>query len=120
MLRKILIVGAGQSGLQLAHGLAQAGYQVRLMAARTADEIRDGRVMSTQAMFDAALQHERDLGINFWEDEAPHFDGIGFSLAGPHRSLALDWTGHLDAYAQSVDQRVKMSGWMEAFEQRGG
>ncbi|HEX3749238.1 MAG TPA: FAD-binding oxidoreductase, partial [Streptosporangiaceae bacterium] len=120
MSRKILIVGAGQSGLQLAHGLLQQGYQVTLMSARTAGEIRAGRVMSTQAMFDAALQHERDLGINFWEDEAPHFDGIGFSLAGPDGNLALDWAGHLDAYAQSVDQRVKMSGWMEAFEQRGG
>jgi hypothetical protein len=118
--RKILIVGAGQSGLQLAHGLLQNGYEVTLMSARTADEIRDGRVMSTQAMFDAALQHERDLGINFWEEEAPHFDGLGFSLAGPDGSLALDWAGRLDAYAQSVDQRVKMSGWMEAFEQRGG
>jgi hypothetical protein len=118
--RKILIVGAGQSGLQLAHGLLQNGYQVTLMSARTADEIRHGRVMSTQAMFDAALQHERDLGINFWEAEGPHFDGIGFSLAGPDGSLALDWAGRLDTYAQSVDQRVKMSGWMEVFEQRGG
>jgi hypothetical protein len=118
--RKILIVGAGQSGLQLAHGLLQHGYEVTLMSARTADEIRDGRVMSTQAMFDTALQHERDLGLNFWEEEAPHFDGIGFSLAGPDGSPALDWAGRLDAYAQSIDQRVKMSGWMEAFEQRGG
>jgi hypothetical protein len=117
---KILIVGAGQSGLQLAHGLLQHGYDVTLMSARTAGEIRAGRVTSTQAMFGAALQHERDLGLNFWEDEAPHFDGIGFSLAGPDGALALDWTGHLDAYAQSVDQRVKMSGWMEALEQRGG
>ncbi len=85
MTRKILIVGAGQSGLQLAHGLLQNGYDVTLMSARTAREIRAGRVMSTQAMFDAALQHERDLGLSFWEDEAPHFDGIGFSLAGPGR-----------------------------------
>ena len=120
MPRKILIVGAGQSGLQLAHGLLQHGYQVTLMSARTADEIRGGRVMSTQAMFDAALQHERDLGLSFWEDEGPHFGGIGFSLAGPDGSLALDWAGHLNAYAQSVDQRVKMSGWLEALEQRGG
>jgi hypothetical protein len=118
--RKILIVGAGQSGLQLAHGLLQNGYDVTLMSARTAREIRAGRVMSTQAMFDAALQYERDLGLNFWEDEAPHFDGIGFSLAGPDGSLALDWAGRLDAYAQSIDQRVKMSGWLEALEQRGG
>ena len=120
MTARILIVGAGQSGLQLAHGLLQHGYDVTLMSARTAGEIRAGRVMSTQAMFDAALQHERDLGLNFWEDEAPHFNGIGFSLAGPDGGLALDWAGHLRAYAQSVDQRVKMSGWLEALEQRGG
>ena len=120
MTAKILIVGAGQSGLQLAHGLLQNGYDVTVMSARTPREIRAGRVMSTQAMFDAALQHERDLGLNFWEDEAPHFDGIGFSLAGPDGGLALDWAGRLDAYAQSIDQRVKMSGWMEALEQRGG
>ncbi|HYZ52884.1 MAG TPA: styrene monooxygenase/indole monooxygenase family protein [Streptosporangiaceae bacterium] len=120
MARKILIVGAGQSGLQLAHGLLQHGYEVTLISARTAEEIRGGRVMSTQAMFDAALQHERDLGINFWEDETPPFEGIGFSLAGPDGGRAINWAGRLNAYAQSVDQRVKMSGWMEAFENRGG
>ncbi len=120
MARKILIIGAGQSGLQLAHGLLQSGYEVTLMSARTAGEIRAGRVMSTQAMFDAALQHERDLGINFWEDETPAFQGISVSLAGPDGQRAINWTGRLDAYAQSVDQRVKMPGWMEAFEQRGG
>lgn len=120
MARKILIVGAGQSGLQLAHGLHQRGYEVTLMSARTAEEIRAGRVMSTQAMFDAALQHERDLGLNFWERETPPFEGIGFSLAGPDGGRAIDWAGRLNAYAQSVDQRVKMSGWMEAFENHGG
>src|SRR6201994_1817764 len=114
MSRKILIVGAGQSGLQLAHGLLHSGYQVTLMSARTADEIRAGRVMSTQAMFDAALQHERDLGLNFWEDEAPHFDGIGFSLAGPDGGLALDWAGRLEGYAQAIVQRGKKDRWVGA------
>jgi 2-polyprenyl-6-methoxyphenol hydroxylase-like FAD-dependent oxidoreductase len=118
--RKILIVGAGQSGLQLAHGLLQDGYEVTLMSARTAQEIRAGRVMSTQAMFDAALQHERELGLNFWEDQAPSFEGIAVSLAGPDGGRAIQFVGRLDAYAQSVDQRVKMPGWMEALEQRGG
>jgi hypothetical protein len=120
MSRKILIVGAGQSGLQLAHGLLQQGYAVTLMSARTAQEIRAGRVMSTQAMFAAALQHERDLGLSYWEDEAPSLEGIGFSLAGPDGERAIDWAGRLNAPAQSVDQRLKMSGWMEAFEARGG
>ncbi|MFD6751484.1 NAD-binding protein, partial [Streptomyces anthocyanicus] len=46
-MRKILVVGAGQSGLQLALGLQSQGYEVTLMSNRTADEIRTGRVMST-------------------------------------------------------------------------
>ncbi|MFF3315593.1 styrene monooxygenase/indole monooxygenase family protein [Streptomyces sp. NPDC003035] len=119
-MRKILIVGAGQSGLQLALGLQSQGYEVTLMSNRTADEIRSGRVMSTQCMFDTALQHERDLGINFWESQAPRIEGLGVSVAAPDSSRVIDWVGKLDGYAQSVDQRVKMAGWMETFAQRGG
>ncbi|WP_406113643.1 styrene monooxygenase/indole monooxygenase family protein [Streptomyces sp. NBC_01014] len=119
-MRKILIVGAGQSGLQLALGLQSQGYEVTLMSNRTADEIRSGRVMSTQCMFHTALQHERDLQLNFWESQAPKIEGLGVSVAAPDSSRAIDWVGKLDGYAQSVDQRVKMAGWMETFAQRGG
>ncbi|MFF7201419.1 styrene monooxygenase/indole monooxygenase family protein [Streptomyces sp. NPDC008141] len=119
-MRKILIVGAGQSGLQLALGLQSQGYEVTLMSNRTADEIRSGRVMSTQCMFHTALQHERDLGINFWESQAPRIEGLGVSVAGPESQRVIDWVGKLDGIAQSVDQRLKMAGWMETFAQRGG
>lgn len=119
-MRKILVVGSGQSGLQLALGLQHHGYEVTLMSNRTADEIRSGRVMSTQCMFHTALQHERDLQLNFWESQAPRIEGLGISVAAPDSSRAVDWVGMLDGYAQSVDQRVKMAGWMETFAQRGG
>ncbi|MEU7401533.1 styrene monooxygenase/indole monooxygenase family protein [Streptomyces sp. NPDC044948] len=125
-MRKILVVGAGQSGLQLALGLQSHGYEVTLMSNRTADEIRTGRVMSTQCMFHTALQHERDLQLNFWESQAPKIEGLGLSVAAPgsHDSgpsqRAINWLGRLDGHAQSVDQRVKMAGWMETFAQRGG
>ncbi|MBW1603063.1 FAD-binding oxidoreductase [Streptomyces sp. JJ66] len=119
-MRKILIVGAGQSGLQLALGLQAEGYDVTVMSNRTADEIRGGRVMSTQCMFDQALQHERDIQANFWESQAPRIEGLGVSVAAPDGSRAVDWLGTLDGYAQSVDQRLKMAGWLETFAQRGG
>ncbi|MFD5747246.1 styrene monooxygenase/indole monooxygenase family protein [Streptomyces sp. NPDC127033] len=119
-MRKILIVGAGQSGLQLALGLQSRGYEVTLMSNRTPDEIRAGRVMSTQCMFGTALQHERDLQLNFWEAQAPRIEGLGVSVAAPDSARAVDWLGRLNGYAQSVDQRVKMAGWLETFAHRGG
>ncbi len=119
-MRKILIVGAGQAGLQLALGLQSQGYDVTVMSNRTADEVRSGRVMSTQCMFTTALGHERELGINFWEDQAPRIEGLGVSVSAPDASRPIDWVGRLRGYAQSVDQRLKMAGWMEAFAERGG
>ncbi|MFF7634838.1 styrene monooxygenase/indole monooxygenase family protein [Kitasatospora sp. NPDC008050] len=119
-MRKILIVGAGQAGLQLALGLQSHGYDVTVMTNRTAAEVRDGRVLSTQCMFSTSLGHERELGINFWEDAAPKVEGLGVSVSGPESARVIDWVGRLDGYGQSVDQRIKMSGWLETFAQRGG
>jgi hypothetical protein len=76
--------------------------------------------MSTQCMFDMALQHERDQKLNLWEEESIAVEGLGVSIAAPDGGRALDWLGGLDNYAQSVDQRVKMPGWLELFEEHGG
>ncbi|OLT43107.1 oxygenase [Saccharomonospora sp. CUA-673] len=119
-MRKILVVGAGQSGLQLALSLQHHGYDVTVMSARTSEEIRGGRVMSTQCMFADALQTEREVGLNLWEAECVTVDGLGVSVAGEDSSRVMNWAGWLDAYGQSVDQRVKMAGWLELFEERGG
>ncbi|MBV8562647.1 MAG: FAD-binding oxidoreductase, partial [Actinobacteria bacterium] len=119
---KILIVGGGQGGLQLALGLLQDGHDVTVVSNRTPDDIRTGRVMSSQCMFDAALQTERDLGLNEWEGECPPIEGISLAVPAPDGSgnKAIDWASRLDRYAQSVDQRVKMPGWMGRFEREGG
>jgi 2-polyprenyl-6-methoxyphenol hydroxylase-like FAD-dependent oxidoreductase len=121
-MRKILIVGGGQAGLQLALGLVQSGYEVTVVSNRSPDEIRDGRVMSSQCMFGAALQHERDLGLDFWESECPPIDGISFAVPAPDGSggKAIEFSSRLDRYAQSVDQRVKMPRWFDELESRGG
>ncbi|MFK3983639.1 styrene monooxygenase/indole monooxygenase family protein [Micromonospora sp. NPDC050397] len=119
-MRKILIIGAGQSGLQLGLSLLAEGYQVTLMSARTPEEIRGGWVMSTQAMFHQALQTERAYGLNFWDGEAPAIAGLHVSLSAPPGQRALSVIAPLDDPGQSTDQRVKMAAWLELFEERGG
>jgi 2-polyprenyl-6-methoxyphenol hydroxylase-like FAD-dependent oxidoreductase len=116
---KFLIVGGGQAGLQLAFGLVQDGHAVTVASNRTRDEILDGQVMSSQCMFDAALQHERDLGINFWEDECPDVEGISLAVPAPTGGKMIDWAARLERPAQSVDQRLKMPAWMGELENRG-
>lgn len=120
-MRRIAIVGAGQSGLQLALGLLETGYDVTVLTNRTADQIRQGKVMSSQCMFHTALQTERDLGLNFWEEQCPAVEGIGFNLVDlENGGKVFQWSARLERYAQSVDQRVKMPFWMEEFQRRGG
>jgi hypothetical protein len=118
---KILIVGAGQAGLQLAFGLVQDGHDVTVVSNRTAEDVRSGRVMSSQCMFDAALEHERELGVNYWDEECPPVEGISLAVPAPDGGgKAIDWASRLERPAQSVDQRLKMPVWMERFEEQGG
>ncbi|MGW1676177.1 styrene monooxygenase/indole monooxygenase family protein [Saccharopolyspora sp. NPDC002376] len=119
-MRKVLIVGAGQAGLQLSLGLQARQYEVTLISGRTPEQIRGGRVMSTQAMFGTALANERARGLNFWDDEAPQITGLRKTVAKPGEGCLLDWRGEFSRPGQSVDQRVKMARWLDLFAERGG
>ncbi|AZQ53698.1 styrene monooxygenase/indole monooxygenase family protein [Burkholderia cenocepacia] len=120
-MRRIAIVGAGQSGLQLAFALLDQGHHVTLATNRDAGQIRSGKVMSSQCMFHTSLQIERDLGLNTWEEACPSVEGIGIAVPHPdgHGRKAIDWSSRLTRYAQSVDQRVKMADWLDGVRRRG-
>ena len=116
-----LIVGAGQSGLQLGIGLLDDGHDVTVVSNRTPEDIRNGRLTSGQCMFGKALATERALGIDLWEQECPQAEGMAIAVANPAGGSPLvDWAARLDQAAMSVDQRVKMPAWMELLEQRAG
>src|SRR5437667_6865222 len=111
-MKRIAIIGAGQSGLQLGLGLLSAGYQVTLYSDRSGDEIQHGHVMSSQCMFDSALETERDLGLNYWEEECPKVEGISFAVPNPIGGKIIDW---LHAWTTSPNQWTRGSrypaGW---------
>ncbi|WP_431121639.1 styrene monooxygenase/indole monooxygenase family protein [Variovorax paradoxus] len=121
-MKRIAIVGAGQSGLQLGLGLLAAGYEVTMFSNRTGEDIRHGKVMSSQCMFHTSLQIERDLGLDLWAQDCPTVDGIGLAVPHPEQkgAKAIDWTARLNSSAQSVDQRVKIPAWMDLFQKKGG
>lgn len=119
-MKRIAIVGAGQSGTQLGLGLLSQGFEVTLYTERSPDEIHEGRVTSSQCMFDSALETERDLELNFWEEECPKVEGVGFAVPDGLGGKVIDWSARLDHYAQSVDQRIKISRWLSEFAKRGG
>ena len=119
-MRRIGIVGAGQSGLQLGIGLRKAGYEVILVSNQRGEQIRAGRVTSSQCMFDTALGHERELGINLWDRTCPGIDAVEFNVASPQQTKAVAWNARLDAPAMSVDQRVKMPAWLDELARLGG
>lgn len=122
MSRRIAIVGAGQSGLPLAISLLRRGHQVTLLSNRSAEQIRQGPVMSSQCMFASAVGIERAHDLDLWTGRCPPVEGIGLSVphpASPGQKL-IDFAARLEQPAFSVDQRLKMPVWMERFEQEGG
>jgi hypothetical protein len=120
-MRRIAIVGSGQGGLQLGIGLLVHGYQVTLFSDRTADQwLNHSRPNGTAFLFDRALQYERDLGLNFWEEEAPSGEGIHLNFLPEVGHILLTIYGRLDTPGQAIDQRLKCSRWLEEFAKRGG
>ncbi|GAA4618131.1 styrene monooxygenase/indole monooxygenase family protein [Saccharopolyspora hordei] len=119
-MRKVLVVGAGQAGLQLALGLQARQYEVTVVSARTPEQVRGGRVMSTQALFGTAVATERAHGLALWDAEAPPITGLRKTIAEPGEGRLLDWWAEFSRPGQSVDQRVKLARWLELFAERGG
>jgi len=79
-------------------------------------------VTSSQIMFDRAMQTERDLGIDFWQDTTPQVNALAIALGHPElRSTRIaDWSSKFAKPAQSVDQRVKAAYWLDLFVSGGG
>jgi hypothetical protein len=77
--------------------------------------------MSTQGLFGAALAYERDLNLNFFENQCPRNTQVTFCLREKERSRkAINWVGTTKLPFQAIDQRLKFSQWLDEFQRLGG
>lgn len=118
-MRKIAIVGAGESGAQLALELQRLEHEVTLFSDRSAAEIRSGTITSSQCVFSSALRVQLPLDIPGADSESIGITGMTFNIK-PDDGEAISWHGSLENPAMSVDQRVKCAHWIEQFITRGG
>ncbi|ASU85384.1 hypothetical protein CDO52_23600 [Nocardiopsis gilva YIM 90087] len=119
-MRRILIVGAGQSGLHLAHTLLDHGYETTVVTAQSSTEIRNSRPSATQLTMPRVLEMERAARLDRWQEQAPRYTGARVSLR-PQDQPPIDFGGTFTSgYGVSVDRRMKMADWLEHFEDRGG
>lgn len=119
-MRKIAIIGAGQAGLHLGIGLVDAGYKVTLFSDRTPEAILHSKPMGTPVLFSDALQHERNLGLNFWDDKSSNCVRFCNDVCDPQGNTVLALSANLQQPWQGVDQRLKFSTWTSEFVNRGG
>ena len=120
-MRKIAIVGSGITGLVAAHGLRRAGLEVDLYSDRTAAQwLHESRPTGTAARFELALSYERELGLNFWDGQAPGGEGVYLTFCPKVGNRLIKLVGRFHSPFQAVDVRLQSARWMEELERRGG
>ncbi len=112
--RKIAIIGAGIAGLTLAYALHKDGrFDLKIIVSKDAEDIRNGRILSTQAHFEALLQTESRFGI-------PDYGAVNevrkIELLVNGQKL---FKGNLKCRAVSQDQRVYLSALMDGLSSLG-
>jgi hypothetical protein len=111
MKRRICIVGTGTAGLHLAYALKNE-FDVTVISHRTAEQIRNGRIQSTQVHFGSTLERERRFSMPKWSEHT-RIESIHMTI-GQQKLFA----GMLDEPALSVDQRFYFSHCLEELKER--
>ncbi|NOU71297.1 styrene monooxygenase [Paenibacillus sp. LMG 31458] len=112
MKKRIGIIGSGAAGLQLAYSLKN-DFDVTLHHFEEQDEVRRGRIRSTQVHFRTTLDRENRFQM-LEMDKAPSIKSVHFNMG--QQKL---FVGRLRGEATSVDQRMAFSKAMDDLTQQG-
>jgi len=115
---EVAVVGAGVGGLHLSLLLQQRQVPVTLYAERPPDEMRQSpRLVNTAGHWVPTRERERELGVNYWDDEFPRVATLNVTVGG---GLPLQFSADLGKGPIAVDYRVVMPRLLEDFVERGG
>ncbi|MFE4123155.1 styrene monooxygenase/indole monooxygenase family protein [Priestia sp. YIM B13486] len=100
--KRICIIGSGVSGLHLAYALRN-DFDITVIERQSPDQIRRGRIMSTQVHFGPTRNRETRFNVLKW-GEQPLIESIHITIG--NQKL---FVGKLKEPASSVDQRLYYS-----------
>lgn len=111
------IIGAGVAGLHLGLHLLQQDLDVTIITNRTAEQVRDGKIMNSVAHMSATIDIERTLGIADWPGtDAEYSYHYHYNGWGEDRRFE----GTFAEPARILDYRIYLPHLMSEFVQRGG
>lgn len=120
-MRKIAIIGSGQSALLVAHGLLRAGNAVALYSDRTPESwLADARPTGTAVRFARSLAYERALGLGDLQAEAPPMDGLKVTICSHPAKPFLTLLGCFQDPPLAIDVRLQSATWLHKFASLGG
>ncbi|MEQ1564634.1 MAG: styrene monooxygenase/indole monooxygenase family protein [Myxococcota bacterium] len=115
------VIGSGQAGLVLAHGLLAEGHAVDLYSDRTAQGwLEDGRPTGTAVRFGTSLAWERALGLDDAHAEAPRMEGLRATICSHPGKELLRLCGRFPESPLAIDLRLQSARWMDKLAARGG
>ncbi|WP_027942000.1 styrene monooxygenase/indole monooxygenase family protein [Amycolatopsis taiwanensis] len=114
---RLLVVGGGESALQMAAHVRAGGGQATVLTTTPPDKLASGPVRSTQVKVWRTREHERGLGLDLWP-EAPQIQGLWFQMVNQGQ-VVLEFRGQLSNPAVSVNQPHRFAAWSGLLQDRG-
>lgn len=122
-MRKISVIGSGPAGCIFSYALLAKGYDVTLYSDRTPDQwLNHSQPTGTAYLWSEVIDIERELGMDHWSQDMFGGHGVLLDFCPKASFKPLSATGLFEGGKEGsgIDQRMRVSRWLEDFESRGG